>query len=269
MILSLQDILFQFAVLFSVGNLCLLLFLPPDHIGPKFFISQYWMIVGSLFLGCTVRFYELLMQGESIPLYVFLYTVLLFLVLALIYLTKKHSFKLAFFLLVLTNGLALISLYLHGVDLSRGRFSLEDITYFVQLFVSAFLLGAVFTAMMLCHWFFMFRKLPVKFLKRISHLLTTSLILKVFLIGVVIWVWKIYFPEDFTKLMSFDDKFMFLAVRFLIGLFFPLILAFGTEVTIKIPANHSAIGILYVAVIFIFMGEVLGQYLSLILSIPL
>jgi formate-dependent nitrite reductase membrane component NrfD len=53
-----------------------------------------------------------------------------------------------------------------------------------------------------------------------------------------------------------------------IGLVIPAILAFLVERTVRVSATQSATGLLYVATIFVLMGELLSRYLYLSLGIP-
>ena len=269
MIISLNDIFFQFTVLFSAGTLMLLVFLPINHVGVKFFTTQTWFAIVCLFLGIVFRFYEYTSQARPLPLYLYLYIVVLALSLIFIYVVRKQKENLARAILW-GQGIFIIGvLYVHGYLLSRHRTHGEDWYSFLQLLSTALLIGAIFTALMLCHWFFMFHKLPLKYLKRMSNLFTYSLILKIFITALVIWFWKHHFNEEFTRFTDSNTNYVFLIFRFGVGLFLPLFLAFGTEVTIKLPQNHAAIGLLYMGVILVFMGEVVGQYLTLLQQIPL
>jgi len=268
-ILSLHDIFFQFTVLFGAGIFLLLIPLPVKYIGEKFFESQVWFAVACLSIGLLGRFYQFISQQRELPVYLFVYVVIVGLSFLYVHFLREIHFEKAKLVLSLQALLIGVGLYFHALDFSANRFYFENISIFVQFLTSSFLLGSVFTSMMLCHWFFMNHKLPLKYLKRISHVFTFSLIAKIFFTGIILWMWKFYFPSDFTRLTAFEGGFVYLMLRFVLGLLLPLVLAFGTEVTIKLPTNHSAIGILYVAVIFIFMGEVLGQYLSLLQRIPL
>ncbi len=268
MIISLNDIFFQFTVLFAVGTLLFLIVLPIKQVGIKFFTAQTWFAVIALFLGIVFRFFDYMSAARPLPLYLYVYIVVLATALTFVYLLKTQEEKAKFVLwgqVVLILGV----LYWHGYSLSRHRAVGEDWYSFLQLLSTALLLGAVFTSLMLCHWFFVFHKLPLKYLKRISQLFTYSLILKIFITALVIWFWKHHFNEEFTRFTDSNSNYVFLLFRFGVGLFLPLFLAFGTEITIKLPQNHAAIGLLYVGVILIFMGEVVGQYLTLLQQIPL
>ena len=60
----------------------------------------------------------------------------------------------------------------------------------------------------------------------------------------------------------------FIALRWLSGLVGTLILAVMTWETLKIPNTQSATGILYVAVICVFLGELTAQLLSVQTMFP-
>jgi hypothetical protein len=53
-----------------------------------------------------------------------------------------------------------------------------------------------------------------------------------------------------------------LAMRWLAGLIGPLVIAWMAWQTLKIPNTQSATGILYVGVIFVFLGELAALVLS-------
>ena len=61
----------------------------------------------------------------------------------------------------------------------------------------------------------------------------------------------------------------FLALRWLAGLIGLAVLAWMSWQTLKIPNTQSATGILYVAVIFAFLGELTSQLLSAQTPFPL
>ena len=61
----------------------------------------------------------------------------------------------------------------------------------------------------------------------------------------------------------------FLAIRWLSGIAAPLILAWMSWKTLQIPNTQSATGILYVAVITTFTGELSSQLLTAQVLYPL
>lgn len=60
-----------------------------------------------------------------------------------------------------------------------------------------------------------------------------------------------------------------IALRWLAGIVGVFVLSILTWRTLKIPNTQSATGILYVAVIFVFMGELVSRLLSVKAHFPL
>ena len=63
------------------------------------------------------------------------------------------------------------------------------------------------------------------------------------------------------KLTSVNDVTLWLPVRWLIGFVLPGVLCWMAYQTARIRSTQSATGILYVVVIFCFLGELTGQLL--------
>ena len=267
-VISFKDILFQFVILFSLGNIIVLLFYRANTIGAKYFNTQTAFFIGGLLIGILVRLYQWSADGRPFDNSLYLYLLIFVLACAYWLLVNRQFFHLASIMLFLKIAIVFVALYFQAQEVTQNRLSIEVWLYYFHYLNSAILIGSVFTAMMLCHWFFVFHKLPIKYLKRLSHVFTFSLIFKTVLVGIVLWVWRLYLVGDYAHLLSAPLNVIFVVLRFGVGLLIPLFLAFGSEVTIKLPAVHSAIGLLYLAVIFVFAGEVLGQYISLIFQIP-
>ena len=60
-----------------------------------------------------------------------------------------------------------------------------------------------------------------------------------------------------------NDELLWLPVRWLVGFVLPLILGWMAWHTARIRSTQSATGILYVVVIFCFLGELTGQLLGM------
>ena len=61
----------------------------------------------------------------------------------------------------------------------------------------------------------------------------------------------------------------FVVLRWLTGLVAPLVMAWMVERTLRIPNTQSATGILYVAAVMVFTGELMSQLLSVTTAYPL
>jgi len=72
-----------------------------------------------------------------------------------------------------------------------------------------------------------------------------------------------------TMLSFLGVQGIFLWARLLFSLLGPIVLCYMTWKTVKINATQSATGILYVATVFVLLGETLSKYLFYTTSIPI
>lgn len=127
---------------------------------------------------------------------------------------------------------------------------------------STALIGSVSMAMLLGHWYLVVRGMPIDPLKRLTWSLLACTIAKSLLL--IVAVFSIPGPLErgtalYSLLMS-DGVFFWMRIGWgLIGALglYPMIWG-----TVKIRSTMAATGILYVAVVAVIIGEVLGVYLS-------
>jgi hypothetical protein len=120
------------------------------------------------------------------------------------------------------------------------------------------LLGSVNLAMLLGHWYLVVRGMPIDPLKRLTIATLVAAIAKVALVTVVLvssW------PSPVAK-----DIFFWMRAGW--GLLGPLALYPMVWGTVKIRSTMAATGILYVDVVAVIIGEVLGGWLSAIAHLP-
>lgn len=121
------------------------------------------------------------------------------------------------------------------------------------------LLGSVNLAMLLGHWYLVVRGMSIDPLKRLTIATLVATIAKVLLVAIVlIVVW----PPPVAK-----DIFFWMRAGW--GLLGPLCLYPMVWGTVKIRSTMAATGILYVDVVAVVIGEVLGGWLSAISHLPL
>jgi hypothetical protein len=125
------------------------------------------------------------------------------------------------------------------------------------------LLGTTMAAMLLGHWYLNTPTMQLAPLRRLVLLLAGAAILRAAVcgIGLALMLADGGMPDTARGL--------FIALRWLGGLIGVLILAAMTWQTLKIPNTQSATGILYVAVIGTFLGELTSQLLSAESAFPL
>lgn len=129
---------------------------------------------------------------------------------------------------------------------------------------SGLLLGTTMAAMLLGHWYLNAPGMRIKPLVRLTTAMGVVLFAQSIVSGTGLTV--VLLGQAFTAAGTHDSlgtaqQFM-LALRWLAGIFGTAGLIWMTAVTLEIPNTQAATGMLYVAVITTFLGELIGQLLS-------
>jgi hypothetical protein len=121
---------------------------------------------------------------------------------------------------------------------------------------SGLLLGVTMAAMLLGHWYLNSPGMRLEPLKRLVLILAAAVLLRAMVCGGGLVM-------ELAAVHSFSTgRWLFLALRWLGGLVGTGVLAILTWKTLAIPNTQSATGILYVAVITVFLGELVSLLLS-------
>lgn len=120
------------------------------------------------------------------------------------------------------------------------------------------LLGSVNLAMLLGHWYLVVRGMSIDPLKRLTIATLVAAIAKVVLVAIVL-----------IALQPAQMRDIFFWMRAGWGLLGPLALYPMVWGTVKIRSTMAATGILYVDVVAVVIGEVLGGWLSALAHAPL
>lgn len=132
------------------------------------------------------------------------------------------------------------------------------------------ILGSVNLAMLLGHWYLVVRGMSIDPLKRLALAVLCSTVFKTLVVaGAVIMMglqggWER--GGNAHQLLITQGIFFWMRVAW--GLVGPLVLYPMIWGTVRIRSTMAATGILYVAVVAVVIGEVLGTYLSAMLSVP-
>ncbi len=113
---------------------------------------------------------------------------------------------------------------------------------------SGLVLGWTMAAMFLGHWYLNSPTMALAPLMRLVLLMAVAVCLRA-----VLEAWGL--AEQFSQQGPSTQQAMFISLRWLSGIFGVLALAWMAWQTLKIPNTQSATGILYVAVIGTFLGE--------------
>jgi hypothetical protein len=118
-------------------------------------------------------------------------------------------------------------------------------------YASAALLGSALTAMLLGHSYLIAPAMSIRPLLRVLAALAVAVLARAALDGYALWRWT-----DSHALGNLgNDTLLWLPVRWAVGFIAPLALDWMAWQTARIRSTQSATGILYVVVIFCFLGE--------------
>ena len=135
-----------------------------------------------------------------------------------------------------------------------GEWSLGSLT--VQLLALAAATGGVFAAMILGHWYLVTPKLSTGPALLLSRVMLGVVAFQLVLFG--LWV-GLGVGSDQAPLEPLTGPWaLFVWLRLIVGLAFPLILCWGAVETIKTRSMESATGLLYINVGTIASGTILA-----------
>jgi hypothetical protein len=122
---------------------------------------------------------------------------------------------------------------------------------------SAALLGTAVTAMLMGHSYLIAPSMSLTPLLRLLAALLVAILMRIAVASAGLWFWTT--EHTLTKL---DDVTILLPLRWGLGFAGPLVLGAMAWQTARIRSTQSATGILYVVVIFCFLGELISQLLT-------
>jgi hypothetical protein len=173
------------------------------------------------------------------------------------------------FTLSLFTGLAGLAATTQGFY-QTPFWSLETIAYPVSFFLSAFVLGGVTVGMLIGHWYLIDTGQSIDPFVRIFKFFFFSLLCQLgsFLILPPL-LYLLGSPATVQMLQQlWEQHQVLLWSRLVIGGFAPLILAAMIWRTLKIPHTMAATGLFYIALLGVFVGEILGRQILALTSLP-
>jgi protein NrfD len=132
--------------------------------------------------------------------------------------------------------------------------------------VGGLFFGAVLLTMNLGHWYLVSRSLPFQLLARGATLFAALAAARAVLLGTAIAVNPR--PEGLEALLSLDRDALFFLFRVVWGVLGPLALSYFVWRTAEMKSNQAATGLLYVALVFVLIGELLSSYLTIATGFP-
>jgi hypothetical protein len=140
-----------------------------------------------------------------------------------------------------------------GVPFTIAKFAL--VFRVIQTITSGVLIGFTMAAMLLGHWYLNSPGMELAPLRKLLVAMAIAVVAQAVVCGVGLSL------ENSLSPLSTQD-WLFLALRWSFGLVGVIILIWLTWQTLAIPNTQSATGILYVAVMGVFVGETMSLLLS-------
>jgi hypothetical protein len=148
--------------------------------------------------------------------------------------------------------------------------SFETILYPLSFFLSALLLGGVTVGMLIGHWYLIDTGQSIDPFIRIFRFFFVSLIAQtLFLLVSPILLYLLGDPKTVISLQKlWENHSILLVSRLLVAQVGALILSFMIWRTLKIPHTMAATGLFYIALLGVFVGEILGREILALTSLP-
>jgi hypothetical protein len=238
-----------FLLRLACGMIGALLVLSPAQVAPRFYRTQFLTV-----LGLTVAAGVLLHDAVGLLLGALVAATLLSFLGSFVWSLEgapAGRTMIVLDMLVLAAALALVQRFLAPEETAFAG-------PFVSQLTSAALLGAAMSAMLMGHSYLIAPAMSITPLLRLLQALFAATLLRMLVAGFGVWCWT----ADAASGNLANDTLLLLPVRWGLGFLGPLILGWMAWESAKIRSTQSATGILYVVVIFCFLGELTGQLLQ-------
>ncbi len=150
-----------------------------------------------------------------------------------------------------------------ALSLAAGCTYPFEVWHVVAFTTSGLVLGVTFCSMLLGHWYLNAPGMELAPLRKLLVIAAIAIVVQMVVVGTGLVC------EASHRSTVGIDWLLFVTLRWSFGLFGVLGLLWMAWQTLKIPNTQSATGILYVAVIGVFIGELTGLLLSAESSYPL
>jgi hypothetical protein len=148
--------------------------------------------------------------------------------------------------------------------------SFETLLYPASFFISALLLGGVTVGMLIGHWYLIDTGQSIDPFIRIFKFFFTALLLQtVFFLLLPALLYYFGSPNTVARLQTlWENHRTLLMSRLLTTQAGSLVLSFMIWRTLKIPHTMAATGLFYIALLGVFVGEILGRQILALTSLP-
>ena len=183
--------------------------------------------------------------------------------------TERQYFRARSFSSAILIGLA--RLILTGLNsYTAPVYSLEILIYPIAFFLSALLLGSVTVGMLIGHWYLIDTGQSIDPFVRIYKFFVAALLLQSgFLVLSALWIYLAGATTTLASLkMLWAQHSTLLVTRIAVGQAAPLLLSWMIWRTLLIPHTMAATGLFYIALLGVFVGEILGRQILTLSALP-
>ncbi len=149
--------------------------------------------------------------------------------------------------MLVTTMAALISSAQGFTAAESSRAAIHVLLHLLSLWSSAAVLGGATTGMLLGHWYLTAPTMSIEPLKRLTWILFAALLVRL-AVSACGWL-------DAGGLIQGSLLWTWMALRWLAGILAPLVLAVMTDRILRYRNTQAATGVLFAAVILVFLGE--------------
>ncbi|HEX9264609.1 MAG TPA: hypothetical protein VF977_09575 [Candidatus Binatia bacterium] len=183
--------------------------------------------------------------------------------------TDMQSFRARSFASAVLTGSTGLALSAHSFY-HASLFSTETLVYPAAFFLSSLLLGSVTVGMLIGHWYLIDTGQSLDPFIRIYKFFVFSLIAQAAFLALSPFI--LYFlgtPQSLVVMERlWQQHSTLLVIRVIVGQVAPLILAWMIWRTLLIPHTMAATGLFYIALLGVFVGEILGRQILALTSLP-
>lgn len=169
-------------------------------------------------------------------------------------------------------GLGLAALVANATLLMPRGFGVAGaVAYGLTAITSALVLGLVSCAMLFGHWYLIDLEMPVDYLRTFIRLLAIVLVADLIALALAIGMPAALGSPGARAALNelLASHLGLLAVRLTLGPVATMVLVWMCWQTLKIPQTMAATGLLYIAVMSVLVGEMLGRFIMFRTAIPL
>jgi hypothetical protein len=183
--------------------------------------------------------------------------------------SERQVFRARSFAASVLTGLAGLVFSAHGFY-EAPLLSIETVVYPTTFFLSSLLLGSVTVGMLIGHWYLIDTGQSLEPFVRIFRFFVIALIVQgAFFLVAPLALYLLGAPSSVAALQQLWARHSTLVVtRVIVGQGAPLILSWMIWRTLLIPHTMAATGLFYIALLGVFVGEILGRQILALTALP-